>query len=161
MTEASENNPMDLTADPYEAALMEVSEMLEAARREAVRAINTLMTVTYWEIGRRIVELEQHGTERAEYGKQIIERLAQDLSPKFGRGFKKSNLFQMRKASLSRRQRSTLPIRMQHKRYLEKPLTFSKHCLENSHCPGRTTSNCFRLKTQKLAKTVTHRGAVV
>ncbi|GAP99719.1 hypothetical protein NIES2104_62850 [Leptolyngbya sp. NIES-2104] len=54
------------------------------------------MTATYWELGRRIVELEQQGAERAEYGKQIVDRLAQDLSPKFGRGFKKSNLFQMR-----------------------------------------------------------------
>ncbi len=70
--------------------------MLEAARREAARAVNTLMTATYWEIGRQIIELEQRGTERAEYGKQIVERLAQDLSPRFGRGFKKSNLFQMR-----------------------------------------------------------------
>ncbi|MBA3924129.1 MAG: DUF1016 domain-containing protein, partial [Nostocaceae cyanobacterium] len=96
MTETRENNPSNLTTDPYEAVLAEVSEMLEAARSEVARAVNTLMTATYWELGRRIVELEQHGAERAEYGKQIVERLAQDLSPKFGRGFKKSNLFQMR-----------------------------------------------------------------
>ena len=96
MTETPENNSSNLTTDPYKVVLVEVSEMLEAARREAARAVNTLMTATYWELGRRIVELEQHGAERAEYGKQIVERLAQDLSPRFGRGFKKSNLFQMR-----------------------------------------------------------------
>jgi predicted nuclease of restriction endonuclease-like (RecB) superfamily len=54
------------------------------------------MTATYWEIGRRIVEMEQQGESRAEYGKQIIDRLAKDLSERFGRGFQRSNLFQMR-----------------------------------------------------------------
>ena len=53
------------------------------------------MTATYWEVGRRIVELEQQGENRAECGKQLVERLAQDLSTRFGRGFKRSNLFQM------------------------------------------------------------------
>ena len=96
MPEAPENNSSDLTPNLYETVLAEVSDLLESARREAAKTVNTLMTATYWELGRRIVELEQQGTERAEYGKQIIERLAQDLSPKFGRGFKKSNLFQMR-----------------------------------------------------------------
>ncbi|MCY7275753.1 MAG: PDDEXK nuclease domain-containing protein [Phormidesmis sp. CAN_BIN44] len=69
---------------------------MEAARRAAARSVNAVMTATYWEIGRRIVELEQRGESRAEYGKQIIERLAKDLSDRFGRGFQKSNLFQMR-----------------------------------------------------------------
>ncbi|MER3435850.1 MAG: DUF1016 domain-containing protein [Leptolyngbya sp. ERB_1_1] len=96
MTETPENAPSNLTTDQYETVLAEVSAMLEAARHEAARTINTLMTATYWELGRRIVELEQQGAERAEYGKQIVERLAKDLSPRFGRGFKKSNLFQMR-----------------------------------------------------------------
>lgn len=96
MPEAPENNSSDSTPNLYETVLAEVSDLLESARREAAKTVNTLMTATYWELGRRIVELEQQGVERAEYGKQIIERLAQDLSPKFGRGFKKSNLFQMR-----------------------------------------------------------------
>jgi hypothetical protein len=69
---------------------------MEAARRATARSVNAIMTATYWEIGRRIVELEQRGESLAEYGKQIIERLARDLSDRFGRGFQKSNLFQMR-----------------------------------------------------------------
>ncbi|MBD3886655.1 hypothetical protein IFO70_33895 [Phormidium tenue FACHB-886] len=52
---------------------------MEAARRATARSVNAIMTATYWEIGRRIVELEQRGESRAEYGKQIIERLAKDL----------------------------------------------------------------------------------
>src|SRR6267143_5413464 len=54
------------------------------------------MTHTYWEVGRRIVEHEQHGKKRAVYGEALIERLALDLTGKFGRGFSQSNLWQMR-----------------------------------------------------------------
>ncbi|NEP11623.1 MAG: DUF1016 domain-containing protein [Symploca sp. SIO2C1] len=76
--------------------LNDVIELMEASRRKASRSINSIMTATYWEIGRRIVEFEQSGESRAEYGKQLISRLAHDLSARFGRGFKKTNLFQMR-----------------------------------------------------------------
>jgi hypothetical protein len=81
--------------------LTQIIEVLESARRATVRSVNAIMTATYWEIGRRIVELEQGGESRAEYGKQVIERLAQDLTSRLGRGFKKSNLFQMRAFYLS------------------------------------------------------------
>lgn len=54
------------------------------------------MTATYWEIGRRIVEHEQGGQQRADYGEQIVDQLAADLTRKHGRGFSRSNVFQMR-----------------------------------------------------------------
>lgn len=54
------------------------------------------MTATYWEIGRRIVEHEQRGKARAGYGEALIEKLAADLTARFGRGFSRLNLFQMR-----------------------------------------------------------------
>lgn len=84
------------TVDTYTTVLSAVVELMEAARRATARSVNAIMTATYWEIGRRIVELEQRGESRAEYGKQIIERLARDLGDRFGRGFQKTNLFQMR-----------------------------------------------------------------
>lgn len=84
------------TGDAYAIALDALVALMEAARRAAARSVNAIMTATYWEVGRRIVELEQRGESRAEYGRQIIERLAKDLSDRFGRGFQKSNLFQMR-----------------------------------------------------------------
>lgn len=84
------------TSDDYVAILGALVDLMEAARGAAARSVNAIMTATYWEIGRRIIELEQRGESRAEYGKQIIERLAKDLSDRFGRGFQKSNLFQMR-----------------------------------------------------------------
>ena len=73
-----------------------VVELLETARRAAARSVNALMTASYWEIGRRIVEFEQGGKERAEYGQQLLKRLSADLTGRFGRGFGVINLQQMR-----------------------------------------------------------------
>lgn len=84
------------SADSYTTVLSAVVNLMEAARSSTARSVNAIMTATYWEIGRRIVELEQKGESRAEYGTQLIERLAKDLNKRFGRGFKKSNLFQIR-----------------------------------------------------------------
>ncbi|VWC09180.1 hypothetical protein BLA15945_05306 [Burkholderia lata] len=73
-----------------------IVELLEAARHAAARKVNALMTASYWEIGRRIVEAEQQGKRRAGYGEQLIERLANDLTGRFGRGFSRQNLQQIR-----------------------------------------------------------------
>ena len=74
-----------------------VVALLEQARRTSARAVNTIMTATYWEIGRQIVEHEQGGKGRAQYGTQLLERLAVDLGMRFGRGFSVINLRSMRK----------------------------------------------------------------
>ena len=73
-----------------------IAELLEAARRNAARTVNALMTATYWEIGRRIVEFEQQGKDRAGYGEQLLDQLSVDLTSRFGRGFGRRNLFQIR-----------------------------------------------------------------
>ena len=80
----------------YDDLLSGISELLDAARRTVARRVNGVLTATYWEIGRRIVEHEQGGQHRADYGKQIIDLLAEDLTRKHGRGFSRSNVFQMR-----------------------------------------------------------------
>jgi hypothetical protein len=54
------------------------------------------MTATYWDIGRRIVEFEQGGTQRAAYGEALIDRLSEDLTRRFGKGVSRQNLGQMR-----------------------------------------------------------------
>jgi DUF1016 N-terminal domain len=70
--------------------------LLSATRQAAARNVNALMTASYWENGRRIVEAEQKGNRRAGYGEQLIERLSVDLAQQFGRGFSARNLEQMR-----------------------------------------------------------------
>jgi predicted nuclease of restriction endonuclease-like (RecB) superfamily len=88
--------------------LSELSELLEQSRRLTARSVNAIMTATYWEIGRRIVEIEQKGAERAEYGGELLKRLSKDLTDKFGRGFSRQNLQQMRLFYLSWQKCQTL-----------------------------------------------------
>ncbi len=85
-----------LPADEYAAVHTNIVALVQASRQAAARTVNALMTATYWEIGRRIVEAEQGGERRAAYGERLVERLAEDLTDRFGRGFSRQNLFQMR-----------------------------------------------------------------
>lgn len=78
-----------------------IIELLDAARQAAARSVNALMTASYWEIGRRIVEAEQKGRRRAGYGEQLMERLSADLTARFGRGFGVNNLESMRRFFLA------------------------------------------------------------
>ncbi len=73
-----------------------IGELLDVARRTSARAVNALMTATYWEIGRRIVEFEQGGKGRAGYGEGLLKRLSYDLTHRYGRGFSVQNLENMR-----------------------------------------------------------------
>ena len=86
---------------PYEAVFGDVSKIIDAARKSAARSVNAAMTAAYWLIGRRIVEFEQSGEERAEYGKALVEKLAEDLTVQFGRGFSPPNIYNMRLFYLS------------------------------------------------------------
>jgi predicted nuclease of restriction endonuclease-like (RecB) superfamily len=86
------------TADQREYAAFhgDIVALLDAARSAAARSVNALMTASYWEIGRRIVEFEQGGKERAAWGQQLLQRLSVDLRQRYGRGFSVDNLEQMR-----------------------------------------------------------------
>ncbi|MDD2713152.1 MAG: PDDEXK nuclease domain-containing protein [Simplicispira sp.] len=94
MTERS--TPPTLAQNDYAAVHGDIVALLETARHAAARSVNALMTASYWEIGRRIVEYEQGGQERAEYGSALLKRLSVDLTARFGRGFGIYNLQQMR-----------------------------------------------------------------
>jgi predicted nuclease of restriction endonuclease-like (RecB) superfamily len=85
----------------YPALIKDLKGLLESARRASARAVNAVMTATYWEIGRRIVEYEQEGEKRAEYGAELLERLSGDLARQFGRGFSRQNLQYMRQFYLA------------------------------------------------------------
>ena len=76
--------------------LENVSEVLAQARKNAKTAVNLAMVYAYYEIGRMIVEEEQHGQNRAAYGKQILQELSKYLNEKYGKGFSTTNLRQMR-----------------------------------------------------------------
>lgn len=75
----------------------EIKKILKDARQKAYTAVNSAMVEAYWEIGRRIVEEEQNGKERAEYGKEIVKNLSKELTEEFGKGFSRRTLWEMRK----------------------------------------------------------------
>ena len=80
----------------YDILLTDVARVIAHGRRGAARSVNAVITGTYWLIGRRIVEEEQGGATRAGYGQALIEQLSADLVSRFGRGFSRQNLQQMR-----------------------------------------------------------------
>lgn len=88
---------VDPTPEPdYGGFVAGLAELLEQSRRRAARAVNGVLTATYWEVGRRIVEFEQGGEARAGYGEGLLKRLAADLTARFGRGFSRPGLQRMR-----------------------------------------------------------------
>lgn len=91
--------------DSYNTLFGVVSELLEVASHIAARSVNAILTVTYWEIGRRIVEFEQGGKDRAAEGEAVLQRLSHDLVVRFDRGFELANLKQMRKFYLTYKDR--------------------------------------------------------
>ena len=87
------NNEIDkIHKDVYSS----IKELMDNARNRVAREVNNILIQTYWEIGRIIVEEEQGNTDRAEYGKQLITDLSKKLTKEYGKGFSKSNLFNMR-----------------------------------------------------------------
>lgn len=83
--------------------LQDISELLDNAKKQAKTAVNLSMVYVYYEIGHRIYKEEQHGEERAAYGKYLLKELSKYLSEKFGKGFSVTNLKQMRQFYLTYR----------------------------------------------------------
>jgi predicted nuclease of restriction endonuclease-like (RecB) superfamily len=84
------------TPPGYDDLVAELYSLVEHVRRQAARSVNSIMTATYWFIGRRIVEQEQKGKRRAKYGETLIKGLSKDLGERLGRGFGERNLRHMR-----------------------------------------------------------------
>ena len=87
--------------EEYNGLLKQVGKTLEGGRGKLVSAVNSIMVQTYWEIGRHIVEFEQNGHEKAEYGSDVLNRLSRDLTEQYGKGFSRGNIFYMRKLFLT------------------------------------------------------------
>ena len=76
--------------------IAEIKTILHQARQKAYAIIHSEMVWAYWQIGKRIVDEEQQGAERAQYGQQIIQTLSDELTREFGRGFSKRTLWEIR-----------------------------------------------------------------
>ncbi|MEC5167092.1 putative nuclease of restriction endonuclease-like (RecB) superfamily [Flavobacterium sp. PL11] len=86
----------------------QVVDLLQQSNQQVVRAINQTMVYTYYEIGRMIVEEEQNGKDRAEYGKQLLKGLSKELNKEFGKGFSVETLERIRRFYLTYSKSSTL-----------------------------------------------------
>lgn len=88
---------MENTLMEYKSVITDVKDIISAGQRTAYRAASSAMVMTYWNVGKRIVEQEQAGSARAEYGKALIEVLAQELTMEYGNSYSKRNLQYFRK----------------------------------------------------------------
>ena len=84
-------------ANSYGELIRNIGSLLETGKKQAVSAVNQAMVRTYWEIGKHIVEYEQAGNEKSEYGSETLKRLSRDLTERYGNGFGMSNINKMRK----------------------------------------------------------------
>ena len=81
----------------YNNLLDDIGEAIRSARQAALRAVNIGLLKANWEVGRRIIEFEQNGQERAAYGSDLLARLSRDLKQRYGRGFSRRNILDMRR----------------------------------------------------------------
>lgn len=81
----------------YQPIITDIKQIISAGQQSAYNAANTAMVFTYWHIGKRIVEQEQAGSERAEYGKRLISVLAEELKKEFGKSYSERNLHYFKK----------------------------------------------------------------
>ena len=96
------NTSGGLAANPaYQHLLDRISETYEKGRQLAIQAVDRHMVETYWTVGHDIVEYEQAGKAKAEYGKALIDTLARDLTLRHGRGFSRSNVIRFRQFYLA------------------------------------------------------------
>jgi predicted nuclease of restriction endonuclease-like (RecB) superfamily len=105
--------------DHYSGLLQDIGQLLHSARQQAAQTVNTLLVQTYWHIGQHIVEFEQGGHEKADYGSGLLDRLSKDLTALHGKGFGRSNVFYMRKLYLSFPNSGTLSHKLSWSHYYE------------------------------------------
>lgn len=109
----------DLSMDNYKTLVENIGSLLSESKKQVVQTVNNVLVKTYWEIGRYIVEFEQNGKERAEYGDELLVTLSKDLTLAYGKGFSKSNLFQIRQFYLKFQKFQTLSGKLSWSHYVE------------------------------------------
>jgi predicted nuclease of restriction endonuclease-like (RecB) superfamily len=131
------------------ALLAEIRETIHAARQAVVHSVDLIQVLTNFQIGRRIVEHEQQGAERAAYGKALLKELAKELTAEFGRGFSRSNLEYMRKFFLTYQDRTPQISQIPSGKFLadEKSQTASGKLplRKKSHTPSAKFNSPFKL----------------
>lgn len=108
---------MGSDAAKHSALLIDIKQIIEQARSQVKQTVNSAMVNAYWQIGYLIVEDEQQGNARAEYGKAQLKQLSKQLTSEFGKGFDVSNLRNMRRFYLAFENRETLSLELSWSHY--------------------------------------------
>jgi predicted nuclease of restriction endonuclease-like (RecB) superfamily len=133
--------PVRVSRARHEAALFgRVLQIIDVARGQGARAVNTAMVHAYWMIGREILEVEQAGVQRAGYGDEVIDRLAERLGARLGKGFGVRTLWRMRQFYQTYPSGSALPPEAGGARILSAPLTELHPRKPRSVAPSRSAS---------------------
>jgi hypothetical protein len=103
----------------YTALISQIGQLLQAGRNQAVKTIDNILVQTYWQIGKYIVEFEQGGQEKSEYGTKLLNRLSKDLTLIYGKGFSRSNIFQIRQMYIKFPKIQTLSGQLSWSHYVE------------------------------------------
>lgn len=107
------------TNPQYQTLITEISSVFEQGRTKTIKAINTGLVTTYWQIGQHIVEFEQHGETSATYGDKLLNTLSKDLKLRYGKGFSLSNLKRFRQFYLSNRNSATVSHQLSWSHHVE------------------------------------------
>jgi predicted nuclease of restriction endonuclease-like (RecB) superfamily len=110
---------MNIEQTKYTDLINQIGGLLQTSRAQIAKSINTVLVQTYWLIGRHIVEFEQGGKEKAEYGTFLFEQLSKDLTRLYGKGFSRTNLLYMRKLYLNFPKSETLSNVLSWSHYFE------------------------------------------
>ena len=97
----------------------QIAELIQSARKQVATQVNTALLVTYWNVGRIIVEDDQKSEFRAEYGKQVLKELSKRLTNDFGKGFSVSNLQYMKRFYLKYQKQQTVSVKLSWSHYCE------------------------------------------
>ena len=129
---------MNLEKQAYNTLMDDIGELLLKGRHQAAQSVNTILVQTYWRIGQYIVEFEQKGSFKAEYGSQLLDSLSNDLTLQYGEGFSRSNIFQMRLFYLKFPKIQTLSGQLTWSHYVEilkadSPLEIGFYCKQCEH----------------------------
>jgi predicted nuclease of restriction endonuclease-like (RecB) superfamily len=109
---------MSLTTKKYNELLNDIGLTIEKARQNAIKSVNTELVKANWEIGRHIVEYEQHGRERAEYGTELLTKLSKDLRQRYGKGFGRRNILDMRRFYITYQKWQTVSAKLSWSHYI-------------------------------------------
>lgn len=109
---------MKIGKNKYIQLLDNIGSTIEQARQNAIKVVNTELVKANWEIGRHIVEYEQGGQERAEYGSALLTKLSKDLRERYGKGFGRRNILDMRRFYLAYEKWQTVSAKLSWSHYI-------------------------------------------